>query len=166
MRRHWFRSTPALDLEIRERFQPLWRLAGEGGLGTWERDPRGALALVILLDQFPLNMFRGQPESFATESLSRGVAERAIAAGLDRDLDEEGKMFLYLPFMHSEDKGDQDRSVDLFQAAGLAENLKWARHHREIVYRFGRFPHRNAILGRRSTPEELAWLDSAEGFRG
>ena len=166
VRRRWFHSTPALDREIRERFQSLWRQARDGALADWEQTSRGALALVILLDQLPLNMFRGEPESFATEAASREVAERAIAAGLDSGLDDAGKAFLYLPFMHSEDRADQDRSVALFQAAGLNDNLKWARHHRDIVYRFGRFPHRNGILGRSTTPEEQAWLDSPKGFKG
>ena len=109
-------------------------------------------------------MFRDQPESFSTEAQSRAVASRAIGNGFDAALPDDRKAFVYLPFMHSETLADQDRSVELFEAAGLDFNLKWARRHRDIVRRFGRFPHRNAILGRTSSPEELAWLASPEGF--
>lgn len=162
----WFGSTDAFDRMIRERFDELWRHARDGGLAHWESTPAGALALVILLDQFPLNMFRNQPLGFSTEADSRQVAGRAIARGIDRRLSDGEKPFLYLPFMHSEDLDDQDRSVALFEAAGLAANLRWAQHHREIVRRFGRFPHRNAILGRADTPEEAAWLRTSGAFRG
>ncbi len=160
----WFRSTPAFDAEIRTCFEPTWHAAAAGELADWERTPRGALALVIVLDQFPLNMFRDQPAGYATEAASRGVAERAIARGFDAALGDRERAFLYLPFMHSEDLADQERSVALFEQAGLTDNLRWARHHRDIVRRFGRFPHRNTVLGRASTPEELGWLDSAEAF--
>ena len=121
---------------------------------------------MILLDQFPLNMFRGRPEGFATEADSRAVAERAIERGFDQALDDQGKAFLYMPFMHSEFLADQERSLALFAAAGLDANLKWARHHRDIVHRFGRFPHRNAVLRRQHTPDETEWLASPEAFRG
>ena len=163
---HWFNSTPELDREIGARFGALWQQGRDGALAHWEATPEGALALVILLDQFPLNMFRGRPEGFATEAASRGVAARAIERGFDQALDDQGKAFLYMPFMHSETLADQDRSLALFDAAGLEANLKWARHHRDIVRRFGRFPHRNAILGRPHTPEEEEWLTSPEAFRG
>lgn len=163
--RLWFRSTPGFDAEIKKRFESTWRGATEGLLSDWEKDPRGALALVILLDQFPLNMFRDRPQSFASEALSRDVAARAIARGFDAALDEREKAFLYLPFMHSENMTDQNRSVALFEAAGMQDNLRWARHHREIVRRFGRFPHRNVILGRTSTAEEADWLDSPGAFK-
>jgi uncharacterized protein (DUF924 family) len=163
-RERWFNSTPGYDWELRARFEALWEQARDGRLAAWEQTPEGALALVLLLDQMPLNMFRGQPESFSTEAQSREVAERAIARGLDRLLPGSQKVFLYLPYMHSETPADQDRSVELFERAGLADNLKWAEHHRGIIRRFGRFPHRNAILGRESTPDELAWLTSPDGF--
>jgi uncharacterized protein (DUF924 family) len=162
----WFRSTPAFDAELRQRFEATWQAAREGRLADWETAAEGALALVIVLDQFPLNMYRGQGLSFATEAQARGVAQRAIERGWDRGLDEAGKAFLYLPFMHSESLTDQERAVELYQAAGMQENLRFARHHREIVRRFGRFPHRNAALGRDSSEEERAWLASKEAFRG
>jgi uncharacterized protein (DUF924 family) len=163
---HWFSATPELDVEIGRRFASTWQVACAGGLADWEMTPDGALALVILLDQLPLNMYRGQAGSFATEAQARAVAERAIARGWDRALTAEGRAFLYMPFMHSESLADQDRAVSLFEAAGLMHNAKWARHHREIVRRFGRFPHRNAIQGRESTPAERDWLLSEEAFKG
>ena len=162
----WFDSTPEFDQELRDKFQDTYRAALEGELSDWERSAEGALALVICLDQFPLNMFRGKPESFAGEALSRQVSARAIDRGFDQELEGPRKAFLYLPFMHSEDMEDQDRVVELFDRAGLENNLHWAKHHREIVRRFGRFPHRNAILGRDSTPEELGYLASDEAFHG
>ncbi len=163
-RDRWFNSTAEFDAALRQRYMDTWRQGRDGRLQDWEQGPGGALALVILLDQFPLNMFRDQPESFSTEAQSRAVASRAIESGFDAALPDDRKAFLYLPFMHSETLADQDRSVELFAAAGLDFNLKWARGHREIVRRFGRFPHRNAILGRTSSEEELAWLASPEGF--
>ncbi|MGA7800818.1 MAG: DUF924 family protein [Gammaproteobacteria bacterium] len=166
MRDCWFKSTPELDRQILERFGNTHRSAAEGRLDHWARTPEGALALVIVLDQFPLNMYRGRPESFATEGSARQVAVHAIDAGFDGAMDAEQKIFLYMPLMHREDIADQDRAVALFEAAGLEHNLKWARHHREIVRRFGRFPHRNAILGRASTPDELEYLNSRDAFLG
>ncbi len=164
--KHWFASTPALDDEIRTRYATLWRHAAADELADWAETPDGVLALVIVLDQLPLNMFRGKPESFATEQQAVAVARQAIARGDDQHVPRERVMFMYLPFMHSENPADQDLSVSLFQRAGLITNLRFAEHHRGIVRRFGRFPHRNAILGRASTPEELAYLASSEAFRG
>lgn len=162
--RRWFDSTPGFDAEIRAGFEVLWRQAREGRLAEWEATADGALALVILLDQMPLNMFRNQPAGYSTEALSREVAGRAIAQGFDAGLDDAQKVFLYMPYMHSERLADQDRAVELFGQAGLADNARWAAHHRDIVRRFGRFPHRNAILGRTSTSAELEWLASKDAF--
>ena len=163
----WFRSTPEFDQKIREQFELTWRAARDGRLDDWLTMPTGALALVILLDQFPLNMFRNQALSFSTEAQSREVAIKAIERGLDQQLNAPSeKAFMYLPFMHSEVLADQDRCLELFAAAGLEDNLRWAKHHREIIQRFGRFPHRNALLERESTPEELAWLASEQAFHG
>lgn len=166
VRKRWFAATRGFDEALKQRFESAWEAAARGELSHWEASAEGALALVIVLDQFPLNMFRGRPESFATEAASRAVAERAIDRGFDQRLDDQGKAFLYLPFMHSESLADQERSVALYEAAGLTDSLKWARHHRELVRRFGRFPHRNAILGRESTPAEIAYLGDASAFRG
>lgn len=162
----WFNSTPAFDAELRESFLETYRAALDGELAHWADSPEGALALVICLDQLPLNMFRNQAESFAGEAASRQIAAAAIERGFDQALDKIQKVFLYMPFMHSENLADQDRAIELFELAGLADNLHWAKHHREIVSRFGRFPHRNAILGRHSSQEELAYLASDEAFTG
>ncbi|MCP5142178.1 MAG: DUF924 domain-containing protein [Chromatiales bacterium] len=166
LRSHWFGAPPEIDALITERFESLWRAARDGNLDDWAQTPAGALALVIILDQFPLNMYRGEAESFATEARSRAIAAQAIAAGMDREFSTEQKLFLYLPYMHSESMADQHRSIELFTKAGMTQQLPWAQHHYRIVERFGRFPHRNAPLGRVSTPEELAWLNSQDGFRG
>lgn len=162
----WFNSTPEFDMELNQKYLALYERAASGQLNQWKSEPLGALALVIILDQFPLNMFRRQPRSFATEALSREVAEYAISHGFDAELTKEQKGFLYMPFMHSEDLQDQDKSVSLFEKAGLKENLRFAKHHREIVRRFGRFPHRNGILGRESSRDELDYLNSKEAFLG
>ncbi|MCU7845765.1 MAG: DUF924 domain-containing protein [Candidatus Thiodiazotropha sp. (ex Monitilora ramsayi)] len=166
VQRHWFDSTPKLDDEIRERFERLWISAGDGELSDWQKSAKGALALVVVLDQFPLNMFRNQPAAFQTEQQAVSVTRQAITDGLDDVLVGNRLAFLYMPLMHSESMADQDLSVRLFETAGLRESAKFARHHREIVKRFGRFPHRNAILGRDSTPDEIAYLVSTEAFKG
>ncbi len=162
----WFQSTAEFDAELTARFLPVWQAAHEGALSDWEETAEGALALVICMDQFPLNIFRGRAECFSSETASREVAGRAIGRGFDQSLNDPQKAFLYMPFMHSESLADQDRSVVLFRAVGLNENLQFAEHHREIIRRFGRFPHRNAILGREDTPQERAYLSSAEAYRG
>ncbi|HEX9803263.1 MAG TPA: DUF924 family protein [Gammaproteobacteria bacterium] len=162
----WFRSTPEFDAELRERYLSTWQAAAAGELESWRESAQGALALTIVLDQFPLNMFRGKAQSFSTAGQALAVAADAVARGLDRELERERLPFLYLPFMHSENIDDQERSVALFEAAGLTENLRFARHHRELIRRFGRFPHRNAILGRSSSAGELAYLASKEAYLG
>jgi uncharacterized protein (DUF924 family) len=166
MRAAWFRSTPAIDDLIRVRFESLWQQAARGELDHWSQTAEGALALIIVLDQLPLNMFRGQAAAFATEARAIDVSKAAIAAGLDRELAGDRVAFLYMPLMHSEDPDDQDQAVERFAAAGLDDNLRFARHHRDLIRRFGRFPHRNAILGRTSTADELAYLASEQAFHG
>lgn len=163
---HWFNSTPAIDDEIRTRFETTWQAGARGELQGWCATPREALALIIVLDQFPLNMYRGQAASFSTEAQARTCAVAAIDQGWDRQLPDSEKLFLYLPFMHSEALADQERSVALFENTTLEGATKWARHHRELIRRFGRFPHRNAALMRAGTPEELAYLASDEAFHG
>jgi uncharacterized protein (DUF924 family) len=162
----WFNSTPEFDAELKEKYLHFLERAERGELDDWANDARGALALVIILDQLPLNMFRQQARSFETENKARQVADLATNKGLDQSLAAEQKAFLYLPFMHSENLADQDKSVELFENAGLTENLRYAKHHRELIQRFGRFPHRNRILGRESTAEEVDYLNSKEAFLG
>jgi uncharacterized protein (DUF924 family) len=162
----WFKSTTKFDMELKQIFLPVYQAAVAGQLTNWKYTPAGALALVILLDQIPLNIFRGEPASFATEHAAREFASCAIASGFDREYTSEQKVFLYMPFMHSENLNDQVRSVELYEKAGLSANLRYAQHHQEIIRRFGRFPHRNTILGRASTSEEQAYLNSKHAFLG
>lgn len=166
MQGRWFSSTPALDDEIRDKFEALWRKAAAGELDEWKETPEGCLALVIVLDQLPLNMFRGKAESFKTEQQAVEIAKYAIGKGHDQRLPAERLAFLYMPLMHSENLADQDLSVRLFEAAKLESNLRFAQHHRELIRKYGRFPHRNSILGRESTPEEIKYLASREAFLG
>jgi uncharacterized protein (DUF924 family) len=159
----WYKRDDAFDAELRRRFLALWQKASAGELSSWEASDDGALALVIVLDQFPRNMFRDDARTYASDGLAREVAHRAIARGVDARIDPALRQFLYLPFNHSEDLSDQLRCIELTRAAGNAENLKWAEHHADIIRRFGRFPHRNRLLGRTTTPEEQAFLDEG-GF--
>jgi uncharacterized protein (DUF924 family) len=161
-----FNSTEEFDQEIRRHYLQLWLKGRNGELDHWKKTKEGCLALVILLDQFPLHMFRDQADAFATEQQSRDVAAHAIDAGFDKLMPGPWRAFLYLPFMHSESLEDQDRSVALFESAGLRDNLKWAKHHWELIRRFGRFPHRNKILNRESSADELAYLASDKAFTG
>ena len=154
----WFVADPAFDAEIRERFQPLVERAAAGDCDDWIGSPRGALALCLLLDQFPRNIWRGSPLAYACDAKAREVSRAVIAAGLDRQLPAQQRPFLYLPFEHSEDLADQERCVDLMRDLDDEELLDYARRHRDIVARFGRFPHRNAVLGRESTAEEVEFL--------
>jgi uncharacterized protein (DUF924 family) len=154
----WFRKNAAVDSDIRTRFADVHRGLAAGGSLAADATAEEALATVIVLDQFPRNMYRDSPRMFASDASALAISQEAIARGLDRDLTPTQKQFLYMPFQHSEDKAVQARSVALFAALGNADNLKYAERHKEIVDRFGRFPHRNAILGRSSTPEELAFL--------
>lgn len=160
----WFEKDTKFDDDIRQRFLALHEAASTGKLTHWETSAEGALALLILLDQFPRNMFRGQTRTFATDPLARAVASRAILNGYDGAFPDL-RGFFYLPFEHSEDLADQERGLLLYKTAGDADGLKWAELHTDIIRRFGRFPHRNAVLGRISTPEELKFLADG-GFAG
>ena len=161
----WYERDDAFDAELRRRFLALWQKASAGELSSWEASDEGALALVIVLDQFPRNMFRGDARTYASDAPAREVAHRAIERGVDARIDPELRQFLYLPFNHSEHLADQLRCIELTRAAGNAENLVWAEHHADIIRRFGRFPHRNRLLGRDTTAEEQAFLDNG-GFSG
>lgn len=162
----WFKADPAFDEQIRSRFLETYEAGMRGELAHWERSVYGAFALVILLDQFPRNIFRGTPRAFASDEMAKQVADRAIAAGRDKAVDPELHTFFYMPYMHSELLADQERCVALMLASGRQENIKYAEIHRDAIARFGRFPHRNVILGRISTPEEVAYLQSEDGFKG
>jgi len=161
----WFEKDDDFDLTIRLRFLPVHEAAARGELAAFEASAEGALALVLLFDQFPRNMFRGGARAFATDPRARAVANRALARGFDRLTDAMMRPFFYLPFMHSELIADQDRCVRLFETLGDAEQLAYAHRHRDIVARFGRFPHRNDTLGRDTTPAEREFLGSG-GFKG
>ncbi|UPK03526.1 DUF924 family protein [Bradyrhizobium sp. 170] len=161
--KRWYTRNDAFDAEVRQRFLGLWQKAAAGDLSSWEASDDGALALVIVLDQFPRNMFRGDIRTYASDAEAREVAHRAIERGVDTRIDGALREFLYLPFMHSEHLADQLRCIELSRAAGHTESLKWAERHADIIRRFGRFPHRNHILGRATTPEEQVFLDEG-GF--
>lgn len=163
-RQLWFGKDLELDRRLRERFLPLHQAAARGELDDWRNSAEGALALVLLLDQFPRNAFRGTPRMYATDELARHAATRAIEAGHDYAVERELRLFFYLPFAHSESLSDQDRCVDLVRRFDEVE-LRFAERHRGIIRRFGRFPHRNEILGRPLTAEEKRYLDEG-GFSG
>ena len=161
----WYKKDAAFDAEIKARFLATHEAAAAGRLAAWEESADGAFAFLILLDQFPRNMFRGSARAFATDPLARAVAERAIARGFDQHFVMPERTFFYLPFEHSEHLGDQERCVELARATGDADTVKWAEIHADIIRKFGRFPHRNATLGRTTTTDEQAFLD-AGGFSG
>jgi uncharacterized protein (DUF924 family) len=160
----WFRKDADFDRSFRERFLAAHEAAARGALDEWARSPDGALALLILLDQFPRNAFRGTPRMFATDGKANSVAHAAIESGFDLQVDAQLRPFFYLPLMHSERLEDHDLCVELTGRIG-ADSARYALHHRDIIRRFGRFPHRNAILGRTSTPGEERFLEEG-GFAG
>ena len=164
-RERWYTKDAAFDADIRSRFLGLWQKAATGELSSWETSDNGALALVIILDQFPRNMFRDDIRTYSSDPLAREVASRAIVRGADQRIEAALLEFLYIPFMHSEHLADQQRCVELFRKAGNTDNLGYAQDHADIIRQFGRFPHRNRILGRTTTPEEQAFLDNG-GFSG
>ena len=155
----WFADDHAFDLAVRSRFFAAYEAAARGGLGAWEDSAEGALALVLLFDQFPRNMFRGEARAFATDAMARAVADRALARGFDQATDLTMRPFFYLPFMHSEALLDQDRCVRLYEVLDNAEQLRYAREHRDVIKKFGRFPHRNRALGRSTRQAEREFLE-------
>jgi uncharacterized protein (DUF924 family) len=161
-RDEWFRKDPDFDASVTARFADLYEEATSGGLDGWRDDAESVLALVIVLDQFPRNMFRGDGRTHAADGKALETAAYAVEHALDRELPAFQQMFLYMPFMHSEDVEDQRRSVELFERLadepGAPDVTSYAVGHRDIVERFGRFPHRNEILGRTTTPEEAEFL--------
>ena len=162
----WFNSTKAFDKEIKTKYETLWRETLRGENASWSEIANGCLALAIILDQFPLNMFRGEVKSFSSEGMAVRIAKKAISSGLDNQIDKGMRAFLYMPLMHSENIDDQELSVDLFSKADLEENLRFAKHHRDIIKKYGRFPHRNKILLRESSQDEIDYLNSDHAFTG
>ena len=171
----WWRKDPAFDAELRERFGEHLVPAAAGRYADWEASPEGALALIVLLDQISRNVHRGSPASFAQDAAAREVCRRALARGFDRMLHPVKRGFLYMPLMHSEQLEDHAEALARFEALAVAarggpfadlveNNLRYQRQHTEIIARFGRYPHRNAVLGRETTPEEAAHLTENPGF--
>ena len=163
--KRWFEKNTDFDAEIHRRFFAAHEAAAGGTLRDWEASAQGTLALLLLTDQFPRNMFRGQARAFATDELARAVAAGALLKGFDAQVPPDLRTFFYLPFEHSENLADQERAIALYRAAGDQDGLKWAELHADIIRRFGRFPHRNPCLGRETTAEEQAFLDQG-GFAG
>lgn len=162
-RKVWFIKDPAFDQEIRDRFLSPYEQVAAGHLNHWQETPQGCLALVLLLDQFPRNMFRGTPQAFTTDSKALSVARQAIAQGFDQQLPPVQRQFFYFPLEHSENLENQRQAVALFRKikddSETADSYPYALRHYEIIERFGRFPHRNQILGRKTTPKEAKFLD-------
>ena len=160
----WFASTPQVDNEIKVRFEGVWEKAADGEFSQWRDTADGSVALIVILDQLPLNMFRSDPKGFQTENMAVEVALNAINNGFDEELNDERLLFLFMPLMHSENIDHQNLQVYLFDKYNF--NLEFSKHHRDLVKKFGRFPHRNEILGRMSTMEELDYLLSDNAFKG
>jgi len=160
-RPQWFKKDPAFDDDVRRRFEAVHERAAAGRRAQWQNTPEGALALLLCLDQFPRNMYRGTPRAFASDEKARLVADWAVDRGFDLHFkDEQVRLFFYLPFEHSENLDDQHRAVELVRqrCPSDPEILRYAILHRDVIEKFSRFPHRNAILGRRSTPDEEEYL--------
>lgn len=160
----WFDSTPEFDGELYRRFGALQEGAAAGNLDTWAGTARGALALTILLDQLPRNLYRGTRRAFSCDADARRISRLALEQGFDQQVEARERAFFYLPLMHSEDLGDQQDCVRLYEALGNARSLDYAIQHRDIIARFGRFPHRNAVLARENTPDETEFLKTHKGF--
>lgn len=164
MRANWFEKNEAIDTQIREKFLLAYEDARNDKMEHWKQQAESALALTIIFDQFPRNMFRGSPRAFESDGLARDIAIQALDHDFDQQLTAEQRQFLYLPLMHSENLADQRRSVELYEKLADPLSLDFARQHLEIIERFNRFPHRNQVLGRESTPEEIEFLKHHAGF--
>ena len=164
VRPYWFKASDKIDRRITKEFGATYQAARDGALDGWLARPDDALALVIALDQFPRNMFRGSARSFESNDRALAAARLSVERGFDAAVSDEARPFFYLPFMHSENLADQDRSVALYEALGAEANLRAAYSHRDIIARFGRFPHRNAALNRPNTPDETEFLKTHPRF--
>ncbi len=163
--RRWYSRSDAFDAAVRLKFEPVHHAAARGAYDAWAQTAEGALALTILLDQFPRNLYRGSGHAFATDGKARAVARAAIEAGFHREVAPELRQFFVLPFEHSEDLADQDFGLAIATELDDADMVKWVKIHRDVIARFGRFPHRNPCLGRETTAPEQAFLDEG-GFAG
>lgn len=162
----WWTKNAEVDAQIHKRFGETHAEASAGELDDWAETPNGALALIIVLDQFSRNMFRDSPKAFEQDAKALALAKEAVAKGFDQQANETLRFFFYLPFEHSEKLADQEKSLELFKAHNDDPDfMKAAREHHDIIKQFGRFPHRNEVLGRETTPEEQAYLDGG-GFKG
>ena len=164
MEKKWFERSDEIDHEIRTRFGALYERARRGELDGWAETREGALALTIVLDQFPRNMFRGSPRAFESDHHARMLCRKVLAEGFDQESTFEERLFLYLPLEHSESMRDQKDSLKMYTALGNAEILDYALQHHDIIARFGCFPHRNHVIGRETTPEEAEFLKTHKGF--
>lgn len=163
--KRWFKSSKALDQSIRDRFGEMWSQACMGDFDDWMESAEGSYALIILLDQFPRNMFRGSADAFASDEKALKVASKAIEKKFDIEMPEGVRQFFYMPFMHSEELDAQDKCISLMQERLVGEsNLHHAKQHRDVIRQFGRFPHRNKVLGRKTSQEEEAYLAENTGF--
>ena len=156
--KQWFQKSDELDAEITSRFKDVLNQCRLGECYQWRATPEGRLAEIIVLDQFSRNIYRDSPDAFAQDPMSLALAQEAVALGADSEMSLDQKSFLYMPYMHSESRAIHEVAVELFDQPGLEEKLRYEMLHKEIVDRFGRYPHRNAILGRESTPEEVEFL--------
>jgi uncharacterized protein (DUF924 family) len=154
----WFRRDEAIDATIASRFGAVYSELRDGVPETWLQSPEGVLAAILVLDQFPRNMFRDDARAFVTDDMALALAKEAIAEGIDKTLTPDQRAFIYMPLQHSEDVADQARSVGLYAMLGVPLNLDFALRHKAVIDRFGRFPHRNAVLGRQSTVDEAAFV--------
>lgn len=161
---HWFVRSDDLDAQITQRFSGIYEQAVAGDLSGWKDDAKSALALTIILDQFPRNMFRGSPKAFASDNQALDVAKFALTKAYDQAVDAKARQFFYLPLMHSENLEDQERCVKIYEKLGNDYSLKFAREHHDIIKQFGRFPHRNAVIGRENTQQETEFLKTHTGF--
>ena len=157
----WFVKNTEFDKQIHDRFLPVYNQAIKGELYTWRITPQGRLAEIIVLDQFARNLFRNNPQAFAYDTMALALAQEAIQAGDDKKLEQNQRWFLYMPFMHSESKAIHEQSIKLFTELGQQQTLQHAIDHKKIIDQFGRYPHRNKVLGRNSTPEEVEFLNNS-----
>jgi uncharacterized protein (DUF924 family) len=166
IQKYWFSSTKEIDIQIKNKYEKIWQQANVGYYDNWMNKADGCLALIIIFDQFPLNMYRGKKASFKTEKKAIEITLHALKKGFDKDIEQKKLIFLFMPLMHSENLEHQNLAIKLFEKYKLMKNLEFAKHHKNIIKKFGRFPHRNLILKRESTKQEIEYLKSEQAFNG